>query len=587
MFDNYDLFSMIGFEPVEQEELKGKTKKKNEISVIGLDKAKKTDGKDDKKKKSTKLTFKVPVTVYTGFREPMQFGADFFKKEYVDQDELFEAVIKLAPEYDKSYSEIQQDSKNKDIAYLGFKSSSIIHKGAVKLTSNSDMILAGASFDLTELMSNDECDVELKDISELFSNEIPAISNIAIVQKNDTIVPIFDMEMLSSEDILFPVRVYIFGRDKFEVSENEYKEFLISLGNEIDTEEEIKFDKKIFEELIINKYPDFGDGHLEIQYNKATNILVPCLKLEKPKTNTSGKVQKLYPTDAIISLIWTQHKLEPALFGGKEEVSEKEILEYLSTLHCEYQPSTTTIIYDEKLKLIKPMYKGSSKGANIETIAFDIKEAEKRCDVEVSGYQLFEYISNYPVERLYRIESTPVSLTIAPINHNVGGRFEFRLPKVPLSIFELINKFFGKVSTLYDSEVMLRLFYKHDTQDYHLELPFQKVTAGTIEAEFDPAIQMNSDYIHIADFHSHNKYPAFFSGVDNRDEKANLVYGVFGPYNTNVDTNFCLRASTGGYYKYIKKEDLFNDFLSVSEEDIETLSNMLLTYAADRMQVRN
>lgn len=583
MFDNYDLFSLMGIEPEEQVELKGNKKKDNTISVIGLDKAKNSSKKADKSKTSSNQAFKLPVTVYTGFREPLQFGKDHFEKEYVDEDELLAEVIKIAPEYDKSYSEIQQDSKNKSIAYLGFKTTTVIHKGTLKLTSRSKMILAGASYDLSELMSNDICDIELKEISEHFAKETPAVSSIAVVQKDDIIVPILNMEALPSKGITFPIRVFMFARGKFEVTQDEYREFLVSLGNEIDTNEAIEFNRTIFEDLIVSRYPDFSDNHLDIQYNKAANIVVPVMKLKKVNL---GKGEKLYPTDATISLIWTQYKLESKLFNGKEVVSEKEILEYLSTLHCEYQPNTTTLIYDEKLRLIKPMYKGSSKGANIETIS-NFNELEKRCNIDEYGYQLFEslYVDKQ-VSRLFRVESTPVSLTIAPITHKEGGRFEFRLPKVPLLYYEVMNSFFDKVSMVYDTEVMLRLFYKKDTQNYHLELPVQAVTASTIDAEFDPVLQANSAYIHIADFHSHNKYPASFSERDDMNEKSNLVYGVFGPYNTDEDTKFCLRASTGGYYKNIKKEELFAKQTGVSRHDIEILSCRLLSYAAKKLVFR-
>lgn len=587
MLDDFDLFSTMGFVPVEQEELKCKKKKLVEVSVIDLDKEKKTNRKSSSKKSSSDLKFKIPVIVYTGYREPMEFGKDTFDKEYVNQDELFNEVIKIAPEYDISYSELQQDSKNKSIAYLGFKSSQSIRKGKVNLTSKSVIMLADSSSDLSELMSNDTCDVEIKAISDYFSNEVPVISNIAIIQKDDKIVPIFDMKPLSSEDITFPIRVFIFGRGRLEITEEAYLEFITSLGNEINEGEIIKFDKDICEQLIVDKYPDFGDGHLEIQYNKDVNILVPTMKLKIAKVSIT-KGEKLYPTDAIISLVWTQYKLEPSIFGGEKEVTEKEIINYLSTIHCEYQPNTTTLIYDEKLNIIKPMYKGSSKGSNIELIS-NSKVLLDRCDVEKYGYQLFEYLYKHnKTSKLFRVESTPVSLTIAPINHNEGGRFEFRLPKVPFSIFRLINIFFEKVSTLYDTEVMLRLFYKKDTQGYYLELPVQRVTSSTIHAEFDQIIQMDYSYIHIADFHSHNKYPAFFSDIDNRDEKANLVYGVFGPYNMNTDAKFCLRASTGGYYKNIKIDDLFTESKSKSiiDEDIESFSNQLLFYATDRIIVQ-
>ena len=62
---------------------------------------------------------------------------------------------------------------------------------------------------------------------------------------------------------------------------------------------------------------------------------------------------------------------------------------------------------------------------------------------------------------------------------------------------------------------------------------------------------------YVMDIHSHNTMPAFFSSIDNADEKANRVYGVVGGFGGVPEMK--LRAATGGKFVSIALPDVFEE----------------------------
>ena len=96
--------------------------------------------------------------------------------------------------------------------------------------------------------------------------------------------------------------------------------------------------------------------------------------------------------------------------------------------------------------------------------------------------------------------------------------------------------------------------------------------ADYIETEFSFE---TPERFRVMDLHSHGTIPAFFSGTDNRDEKGNKLFGVFGGYNhnnTEKQADFILRAGTGGKYFYLPRYEVFDKHCSsYTEEQVEEL----------------
>ena len=78
--------------------------------------------------------------------------------------------------------------------------------------------------------------------------------------------------------------------------------------------------------------------------------------------------------------------------------------------------------------------------------------------------------------------------------------------------------------------------------------------------------------VKVADIHSHNEKDAFFSSIDDADEKGNCLYGVMGRFDM-PEPKQLFRAGTGGKYVWVDINRLLTDDLD--EEEAEVLAEFL------------
>ena len=77
-----------------------------------------------------------------------------------------------------------------------------------------------------------------------------------------------------------------------------------------------------------------------------------------------------------------------------------------------------------------------------------------------------------------------------------------------------------------DYEAMALILYNLDTQQYRVSIPAQKVSKASVSYDIDDKAD---NEIVVVDIHSHNSMGAFFSGVDDRDDRSGAwVTGVLG-----------------------------------------------------------
>ncbi|MFE4525686.1 hypothetical protein ACFRCQ_26935 [Cytobacillus firmus] len=143
--------------------------------------------------------------------------------------------------------------------------------------------------------------------------------------------------------------------------------------------------------------------------------------------------------------------------------------------------------------------------------------------------------------QIYEVRESMIGKMVAkppaiPSLDNLTERFSFRLPKIPGHIFNQMYSFFKDFCLRSDVEVMLQLYFDTETKRYFLECPVQHVSKVKVHAELDPKyLGRNSlRFIQVAQVHSHNSMSAYFSATDNQDEKAFMIYGVFGLLNTDT-----------------------------------------------------
>ena len=101
---------------------------------------------------------------------------------------------------------------------------------------------------------------------------------------------------------------------------------------------------------------------------------------------------------------------------------------------------------------------------------------------------------------------------------------------------------------------MAIIYWSKKDEKYEVFVPQQRVTAHSVYATM-PEVE-DDNYTPVMEIHSHNKMNAFFSEIDNEDEKATRIYAVVG----NLDMLFPrikMRISVGGKFVEINPADAF------------------------------
>lgn len=218
--------------------------------------------------------------------------------------------------------------------------------------------------------------------------------------------------------------------------------------------------------------------------------------------------------------------------------------------------------------------------ANEEAVAWRIDKENKRLTPSISAgkmgnsfpaYQAFHWkLSDYekaplkPINyvagkdgRIYEVrENKHLRVTVAagvvPALENVTEGVSFKMNKIPGVFLKQTLDFF-KHFVAERREALVYVAWNRTAEAYELHCPEQWANVVNVEAEYpdDP----ERDIVLI--MHSHHVMPAVFSRVDDRNDKALCVYGVFGSLDKpTIDHKF--RAGFNGQHHYVNIADVFD-----------------------------
>jgi PRTRC genetic system protein A len=205
---------------------------------------------------------------------------------------------------------------------------------------------------------------------------------------------------------------------------------------------------------------------------------------------------------------------------------------------------------------IKPRVTAQSKGTDsaYRGVFHSIKEAE------ASG----KVISIVPAKdgKVYEIRNTEMGRFITPIAEGSDLLSEVRagfipaLPLIPKDIMIKIISFFRSyINEEWEREVLVNIYWDKQNCEYVVDAPEQTVTKASVESRENP-VYTSDRYIHYMDIHSHNSMKAFFSSVDDNDEKATRLYTVIGHLNEYFP-DIKTRISNGGKFLNIEPGQVF------------------------------
>jgi len=368
------------------------------------------------------------------------------------------------------------------------------------------------------------------------------------------------------DDMKFPVKITaltLFG-EMIELEEEAYKEFkeeALKSGevaenkrNEDDEEDDepeasflpVEKPKKkekvlssVIEKILITFLPDYADD-LVFNYTAESNLLQVMHKSVNSNASpapASVKKEDTYPSDVTLSILFTRFELNSSMFGGKDKITKKDVVKFLSKTYPEYSMERTVLEYDEKKKLLIAVPKSGKRGAySLEEDEIFRRECSEMMDIEVSDKTAGRDMRGcYP------------------------GTVNFKLPKIPFKILQECLIFFWSVYVCKKTEAIAQIFYNKEEGEYEVYFPLQYTSSAGVEFERDLRRETDENLIQVMEIHSHARFSAFWSGTDNSDEKAHRLYGVVGniPEFYYDNKHIMVRGATGGYHVRVALGDVF------------------------------
>lgn len=533
-----DLFDMLGIVPSEEG---------TETETTKQGKGKKSNKKASSKNKQTEkaVQYQLPLTVVTGWHAP----ATIEGTEKLTYSQLQDRIHELFPEYTSKNMTVEAGKGDhiKNV-YVGFKRSSILAKGSMELNASMTCCLGGERLDISDAFDGaDNQDVEVVRISSLLEKVCPIFRQCSFVVDETTLVPVFTQPMFADQKVAFPINILFFGRGTMQITQQQYAAvFAESSGTEWDATDGTVSGKALLD-IVLREWNDLDSDYTVLRYDKEQKMVLVVQQVNETERTTSSK-EDLYPTDGTtVSVIFQKLPLSPEIFDGKQEVTKSELQAYIAGIFPEYSGNNVDFVYNKETKIIVPVLRGSSKGA-LEIVSSE-EEYERRAKAMAPP---FCYEKN---DGFFRVQSTPVMLTACCMSTTGAGWCEMRVPKIPLYLLRVIYLFFEKIAQSYETEVRVQIYYNSDSEEYELYLPCQEVTAASVyttEAEY---MKMSESVWPVLDIHSHCRFPALWSNVDDANELGNWIFGVIGSVGCRPEIR--LRVGTGGYFMSLPLEQVF------------------------------
>lgn len=156
--------------------------------------------------------------------------------------------------------------------------------------------------------------------------------------------------------------------------------------------------------------------------------------------------------------------------------------------------------------------------------------------------------------RFYELRKTDAGEFIAPASkvvdfQQVRAGFTPALPLIPLDLIGSIASFFRSfMEENAEYEALALIYWSVEAECFFAYVPKQTVRKDHIEADLrDCPYDDDPRYIRYADIHSHNSMEAFFSHVDDRDERGTGLYLVMGKLD-RFFPDIKARISCGGSF---------------------------------------
>ncbi len=538
------------------------------IPNMKKEEAKKTSPKKSTKKGTQPVKYRQPITLYSNYANPVIIEGDGLPEEMTESE-----ILKEARDRHGCFKNFTTEVLDEKTMLLIPQAYSCVKKGSLKITDELEVRFGDNIMDIspiTEGMTEIAYEKLIKYASEQSG------TGIELLHEENMITLLYSMDGSGKiENLKFPITTILGADNSISVQEAEFREFVNGLNNKKDSaveedgenepeDAELPDEETLLEteqpigelltagnflRFIESKEPTYKGGHGQLYINEKLNLVRALYKKKYTAVNKAEKKETLYPTDAMLSLVYEKIQLMPEMFGGKKEVTEKEIQRYLEKDRPEYSKERTRIEYDEKNRLIIATIIGGKRG----TVEYS----------EENGTR-------------YRISDTPFMHIRVATDGSGRGSMLWKMQKIPYHMLCSMCGFFKKVYCTYGTESLVNILWNPDKGSYRLYVPKQTVTPGSVDYQND--YYMQKHMWTVGTFHSHGMFKPYFSDTDDRYEKADGIYGVAGNFDC-PDPRIKMRAGTGGHYIPAHISDVFDKDSRDEAEDLWTAENISAIHA--------
>lgn len=498
MNDLLGLFDLLEEEKEEKSEKK-KTRKN----------ANKKQGKSSKKEKKYAL--------------PLYLGAGHLRHLFFDEyeEEWSEDVLRI--KLGEVFSELQSlsyeidviEEPNQDVVSEEVNTFITIYINYTELT-EIEKVQFPAEIRLGEIVIPLSHAESFEEIQEILISEYPEYKDCKFhyLEKERYLLPFMKANAPQGKVYSLPVTV-----GYLNLKETYTEDMFAELEDISATEDNIR-------KMFFKSYPEYKD--CGFAYQEEMNLLFPILSKKSNEKPTKISLPVLVRAGGF------QLNIEPGDIKGHSSATLDEIRKVLEGIYPEYSKERTEMIYDERHFII-PVLKSSRKGVQIQSIK--------------PGWKHELYTDQYGEQ--WRKETTPFGIFSANLSQKGSTQFEFLIPKIPYYFLEKIIEIFEAEP---HKECAVQIFYSLDKKQYELHIPEQYVTAASVV--FYRNTEKESEKILVMDVHSHGQYPAFFSMIDDGDEKGIRLYMVIGNMDKKNHT-YKIRAGMAGIFGDLEMDEIF------------------------------
>lgn len=367
LFDFDEVFGGEGFTSLMSAEKKEEPKKKAEA---------KKDAKKETKKSTKASKYNLPLRVFPGINSPFTLEGEGEKTEKEIKDMLYAYDNTFAPDI----ITLQPVSKGCRIKFRISKPGSL--DGEYRIILNGFEI--PVTFDKAAGVENEDEAEDGEDSTEedkttlvdTWVEQYPYFKGCeyTVSLEKKVIVPLLK-ENTEKEVVDLPYSVSFFGGEVYNLTSAEVAESADNAGKALITS---------VKAALLSKLDMSTECGIQIFSEGETHLIIAGK--EYIQGNTPEVKETLYSTNCLISIYGDIEQLTPDLFGGKAEVTKKEILDYcVKTLkHIEFASEYADLLFDKSSNLLLPSI-GVSGRKGVRSVTWQ-GGAEVKCETKSHEY---------------------------------------------------------------------------------------------------------------------------------------------------------------------------------------------------------